>query len=344
MRREPATDLRDHDTHGVFLRRAASLIAALLTLTLLTAGLFAWQRPSAARNGRPDKPLSRAKKYVVENELTLKADLAEKLPYPPKVIILGGSRSLRFEPAYIEKETGLTGFNAGVRNARPEEAWGLVHYLHGLWPDTRPRYLWLVHPKLLSSWKRVEPPLVLDDRFSRYFPQSFLDQQATLLPKSAGAPETSTVPPPRWAPDGHILWSHSDTLRLATGIRGTINQWFKNNRPGAPVIEAAPRLWFTRTLSYMNNELETTPVLVLMPVQPDVLARIGPGGFWAAHRRFTDYLRSLGGAYRFKLIDLTHIESFGGDPQDFYDGYHPKAGNTRRIVDEILRRDPHAFD
>jgi len=342
---DPTTDPRDHDRRGAFLRRSATLIAALLALALLAAGLFADGNASAHRVGRSDKPLPLEKKYVVQDELTLKADLAGKLPYTPKVIILGGSRSLRFEPAYIQKKTGLKAFNAGIRNGRPEEAWGISHFLHGLWPEARPRYLWLVHVKLLRGWWRVEPLLVQDKRFNRYFPQSFLDEQAPLMPESTDkVPVMGKLPPPKWAPDGHIVWSHSDTLRLATGVRVTINQWFKKNGPGAPTIERRPKRWFGKTLDYMNNELDATPVLVMMPVQPDVLKRIGPGGFWDAHRQVMDYLDSLRGTYRFKLVDLTDIASFGGDPQNFYDGYHPKAENTRRIIDEILRRFPNAFD
>jgi hypothetical protein len=336
----------DHpDPNGVFLRRAATFVAGGVVVALLAAGLLAERNAYAHRAGGPGRTLPLEKKYVIENELTLKADLAEKLPYTPRVIILGGSRSLRFEPEYIKQKTGLSAFNAGVRNGRPEEAWGLIHYLHDLWPDVRPRYLWLVHVKLLRGWWRVQPPLVQDKRFNRYFPPKFLEEQGTRMPDSAAdLPAMGKLPPPRWAPDGHIVWSHSDTLRLATGIRVTINQWFKKNGPGTPTIERRPRIWFARTLDYMNRDLDATPVLVLMPVQPDVLEKIGPGGFWDAHKQLTEYLRSLRDKYRFKLVDLTHIESFGGDPENFYDGYHPKAENTRRIIDEVLRRYPHAFD
>ena len=94
----------------------------------------------------------------------------------------------------------------------------------------------------------------------------------------------------------------------------------------------------------MNDELDATPVLVVMPVQPDVLSRIGPLGYWRAHDRLLAHLDDLAARYRLTLVDLTRIDSFGGDRFEFYDGYHPRAENTRRIVDEILERHPHAFD
>ena len=334
------------DRHGASLRRWAMAILVGLAAVLAVAGALQPDRSAlAGRPGPSVTPPVGEKKYVVTDELTLKADLAQKLHYRPKVIILGGSRSLRFEPAYIKRKTGLSAFNAGVRNGRPEEAWGLTHYLHDLHPDVRPRYLWIIHPKLLRGWWRVSPPLVQDGRFSRYFPDAFLEKQGEKMPDSSSRrPLKSKLPPPKWDPDGHIVWSHSDTLRLATGIRVTINQWYKKNGPGAPTIEPRPRYWFEKTLAWMNDEMHARPVLVIGPVQPEVLEKIGPGGFWAAHDQLLAYLDSLRGKYRFTVVDLTRIESFGGDPENFYDGYHPKAENTHRIIDEVLRRHPHAFD
>jgi hypothetical protein len=38
-------------------------------------------------------------------DLTYKADLVEKLPAPPELVMLGGSRAQRFEPSHIERVT-----------------------------------------------------------------------------------------------------------------------------------------------------------------------------------------------------------------------------------------------
>ena len=47
--------------------------------------------------------------------------------------------------------------------------------------------------------------------------------------------------------------------------------------------------------------------------------------------------------YDFALLDYSRIESFGGDPSDFYDGVHVKAENARRIIDTAFRDAPAAF-
>jgi hypothetical protein len=341
----PLTDDRaGDDRHGRFLRGAATAIVVVTGAALLAAAIFSGNSAPAGR-AASHPGTTTDDRYLHVNDLVLKADLAEKLPYTPAMIILGGSRSLRFEPRYIEKKTGLPAFNAGVRNGRPEEAWGLTHFLHDLFPKVRPRYLWFVHVKVLRAWGKVSPALVLDPRYSRYFPDSFLEEQGKLMGPGALRPYRSKQPAARFADDGRILWSQSDTTTLqAQGIPNTVIHWNRTNGAGTPTIEERPREWFEKTLGYMNDDLDAAPLIVMMPMQPEVLKEIGASGFWDSYAATMDYLHSLRGTYRFRLADFTLIDSFNGDPQNFYDGYHPRIENTHRIIDELLRRWPHAFD
>lgn len=61
------------------------------------------------------------------------------------------------------------------------------------------------------------------------------------------------------------------------------------------------------------------------------------------HERFVAYLSSLRGRYAFEFVDLTRVESFGGDPDDFCDGVHIKEANARRIIDLFVRTFPETF-
>ena len=74
---------------------------------------------------------------------TAKARLIEQLQRPPRVVIFGGSRAMKFDPAYITRRTGLTGFNAAVTHARPEDTWALLNLLHARFPRARFRFLWV---------------------------------------------------------------------------------------------------------------------------------------------------------------------------------------------------------
>ena len=60
------------------------------------------------------------------DDVSVKADMIAGLATPPQLVILGGSRGLRIEPAYLKQKTGLETFHAGVPNERSEEAWALT--------------------------------------------------------------------------------------------------------------------------------------------------------------------------------------------------------------------------
>src|SRR5262245_53087546 len=51
---------------------------------------------------------------AVEPDRSIKLDLLQKLTRAPQLLIMGSSRSRQAEPAYLQKLTGLAGFNAGV--------------------------------------------------------------------------------------------------------------------------------------------------------------------------------------------------------------------------------------
>ena len=112
----------------------------LVILGLLVVGVLiviGW-----ATLGRAPSKLSaplRARLDIASDRMQ-KTDLIQQLTSPPEVIILGGSRALRFDPAYLQERTGLSGFNAAVTGARPEDAWALVSLLHARFPRARFRF------------------------------------------------------------------------------------------------------------------------------------------------------------------------------------------------------------
>ena len=50
----------------------------------------------------------------------IKTELIRRMKTPPALVVLGGSRALRFQPAYIRRVTGLSAFNAAVPHATPK--------------------------------------------------------------------------------------------------------------------------------------------------------------------------------------------------------------------------------
>ena len=59
-------------------------------------------------------------------DATVKADLADRLQSAPGVLVLGSSRSLKVDPAYLAQRSGTPAFNAGVRGGTPVDAYAMA--------------------------------------------------------------------------------------------------------------------------------------------------------------------------------------------------------------------------
>ena len=140
------------------------LIAGLVTL-LLPAVLAACESAAATESDRPASfgiDLSWPADLLYPSERTLKADQIEALGYDPQVIFFGGSRSVRFDPAYLKKKTGLPGYNLAMTNGKAEDAFVFAHFLHNRAPTSAPLWIWGVQKSLLlqqgpRSWAGAGP-------------------------------------------------------------------------------------------------------------------------------------------------------------------------------------------
>jgi len=97
------------------------------------------------------------------------------------------------------------------------------------------------------------------------------------------------------------------------------------------------REYFEKTLRLLNDH-GTTPVIVVMPVHPRVLAALSKEGRVRTPAPFPAYLHSLEKRFRLKVVDLTELSSFGGDQAEFYDGVHITRENGDRVIDTLVKK------
>ena len=55
------------------------------------------------------------------------------------------------------------------------------------------------------------------------------------------------------------------------------------------------------------------------------------------------YLDVLAKRYRFTVLDMTSLSSFGGSPRLFYDGFHLTIPNMHRLLDTLVRKERRAL-
>ena len=291
-----------------------------------------------------------------------KTQLIDRLKAAPQTVILGSSRSLKMEPSYLGGLIGRRGFNAGVSNGTPVDAYAFVRYLQDRFPAARPTYLWLLDQEAFAD-NDLDPGLVADPKLSAYLPGTLrFKQYATdlswlfswtslrtsidsLMHQGASAPSPSPSPSKTaqkrtdsavFAPDGFRSYDFHDKKRaegytLAQGLKDSFKTFGRRYRSNFPGLAATPRRYFERALALMNDQ-GVRPVIVLTPVHPKLLAKLRPLGWTKRHRQVLDYLHSLQKDYDFVLLDYSTIDSFGGRPADFYDGVHMTVPNTRRLL------------
>ena len=87
----------------------------------------------------------------------------------PRVLVFGGSRGLRMDPATIKRKTGLSAFNFAFHNGRPEDAWAVTDWLIDKHPDEPPAVIWCVQATTFADVP-MAPGLIVDERLSQAFP------------------------------------------------------------------------------------------------------------------------------------------------------------------------------
>ena len=283
----------------------------------------------------------------VPTDRAVKMRLLKRLPRAPQLLVLGGSRATRFEPAYFEELTGLRGFNLAFQNGRPEDAWAFVNFVHQRFPGTRLRVVWFLHVEAFRK-QGLSPGILQDESLSRWFPPALIASERKKLPQSpAEVPKARDLALTRFAPDGVVLRNRYDIAEergrpLSRSIDWSIETALERYATTEAALNPRSQRYFERTLRLLS-EMGTTQAVVLMPLHPRLLAAVRAAGWQARHDEVMTYLTGLQGRYGFGLLDCSDLATFGGDPDEFYDGFHIKRANARKLTRSVVAKLPAAF-
>lgn len=325
---------------GVGTVTGSRRVHLLLTLALaLTLGALA---------ARPGETSAQSTKLpFVLTDRTVKLRLLRHAAEPPRILIFGGSRAGRIEPAYFKGKTGLPGFNLAFQNGRPEDAWAFVNYARRKFPDTPLQAVWFIHVEAFRK-QGLSPGLIQEEELSRWFPAALIAAEKKKLPQTA-----ADVPPGRdlalthFGADGVVLRNRYDLAEergrpLSRAIDWSIETALKRYATTTAALDPRSMRYFEKTMGLLA-EVGTTQTIVLMPLHPRLLTAVRKAGWNARHREVMAYLQRLQATYGFSLLDCSELASIGGDRQGFYDGFHVKRANARRSIDTVIARFPEAF-
>ena len=332
--------------------RLAVVLGCLGVLVAAAAGCG--MRSYAGIVSQPARPSVALSMSSVDGRTRLaKVRLVQRLRRPPKVVIFGGSRAMKFDPGDIRRRTGLSGLNLAVTHARPEDTWALLNLLHARFPRARFRFLWVIHCDEFIR-RPIDAVVLLDPKLSRFFPRRLVEAQLPAAVRRArGEEKTAEIDiqqhgPLKYAPNGYVVKGFfsgdkrprkSHSAALAVNIRKEL--WIYATHPVTPYRQSVR--YFRKDLAMMVTLAAARPVLVAAPFDTRIYAATLHHGWGARHRRLLALLAGLRRHDRFSFLDLSRATAHGFVPSDFYDGIHLTPRAAMRVVDLVMQRFPHAL-
>lgn len=298
---------------------------------------------------------------LVPTDRPVKVALIDRLPQAPQVVIFGSSRALKLDPAYLQRRIGQRGFNAGVSDGGPEDAWAFLNLIHSRFPNARPHFLYMLD---VEAFRGTPDPGLLDvPQLARSIPfgRRWSARAHGILPLLSwkglrasirvfrktefgnGIPLRNAL----FSANGFRRYDIHDIARangssLADQLRASEGLYSWVYRRLYHRLSPTQQSYFEDTLAKMNA-WGRPPVIVLTPIHPKMRAVLGPLGWNVRYRQVLAYLHELSARYRFSVVDMTSLSSFGGSPRLFYDGFHLTVPNMHRLIDALVSKERRAL-
>jgi hypothetical protein len=295
---------------------------------------------------------------AVENDRAIKLILIDRLTYSPDILILGSSRARKAEPAYLQGLTGRSGFNAAVTGGTASDAWVMTNYLAQVVPSRRRAYLWFVDIAIATNG--VNPMLARDPRAKPFLAgvHGFrLSDVGTYLGLEASGASLRVLKACklrrcrasrsiRYRPDGSLVPRSIRSLpEQAKSLRRSVQKLVASIRANPPTegpVDPRRYVYFERTLAFMNRH-GATPVIVLNPLHPEVLAELRKHDFPGRRTAFR-YLRDLNRRFDFVLVDAQDLRVWHGSARDFSNANHVNLRNMRRLLTYVVAHSHGALE
>jgi hypothetical protein len=340
-------------THAQFVR----WLVGITLLAVLAIGAFNWVIDPTGVTGRVTRWRIGENAEVRAQKLDLYDAMVEHAD-APEVVLLGSSRTMKFDPRVVQQLTGASAFNASVSGGVPRDAWLFTKLIEERQPRAFPHLVWGLDVDAFRD-KQLRDGLATDPRMKRFIPRSeriatTLATAGTLVElqtlqasvravRAGGHAHRETKPGERFSDRGFQEWSlpfPRDARAREAAIRRQIAQYagFIFERDAYEGVEDAPLHDFEDIVRIANRHGDV-PTIFVTPYHPLAEQLLDRYELGAREREVFATLHRLQreGELRFEVVDLTDLASFGGDPTQFYDGVHMTPRNTRRVLERLDR-------
>lgn len=287
-------------------------VAAFLALSFLAAG-------TALAIGNPE-PSS----CIDGGDRLTKLTLVHDLVRSPQLLVLGSSRSRVAMPKTVQRLTGRSTFNAGVRGGSSPDEYAFTRLLAERFPKSKPAYL--IFTDVGIAGDGVNPELA-DEPLARPFLGSDASSRTTTCRPNGLYDSSGGLDYP--SPYDRAQREARTAASVAQTLKGITAATEKPTR-----INPADTQYFQRMLAFMNAQ-GATPVIALNPIYPSVLAKRRRFGF-PERKAAAVFLAWLHKRYRFRVVDCEDIRTWGGKASDFINVDHIDRANMARLLRYVV--------
>lgn len=280
-----------------------------------------------------------------------------------RLLVLGSSRAMPWDPQVAEELTGLPSYNAGVSLARSEDLLGLFRYatevLHlplehvllGIEPemfrpDLGPHPRLMVLPRL-RALAGVAPPWTWQlQRLGEAL--TWGELRACWRSLAAPADPTSEGGLYRFGERGRLLVSNWERRAARPGwdrprYLAAAARRRRNIYAGFPRLDPARLASFAHLLDRVRAA-RVQGTVVLLDMHPELIADLGPGsGVPERRRELVRFLSRRVGEAGLRLVDLRTTPALALLPDEYVDDIHPDRRAATRQLRALLAPDatPH---
>jgi len=287
---------------------------------------------------------------------TRRLDALVRAHTPPDVIILGSSRVMQIRPSYVAALAGGTAFNYGVSAAGPVDWYAQIHYLisHGAKPkmiilgvdefcfgDASSRWQLQNFGHAGLAWHLPTRDFLLGGVLENVDPQNTRSSYHEMFKRSDDNPLNFSNRSEYVLSDGYMIYKHATDIAT---IRAMALEFLKKNaadNDGAATSITPRRTEMFDGLLDLCHDQGIQVRVMLLPLHPEY-ARIIMS---KQHLRKTwhdvaAYLAQTCPKHNATFNNFSDPKSFGGDPNEFWDGAHVTAENARRMMNALFGLPP----
>lgn len=286
---------------------------------------------------------------------TDKATILKEADTDPDLLVLGSSRSMKINPNFINKKTGMHAFNAGVNSAQAEDYYTMLRYsLETL--QEKPKYVILgIDVEAFHNKAPIDDRLLFNRSLAKYLQKedriSTTDRLVSLLSYEETASAFTSLyyaisdypdPSTYYDEDGFLHYANKKGKITESNYSSKIEDYIERYRERFTRythLGKKRKDYFQKFLDLAERE-NIEVIAFITTLHDDLIQDLQKTrNYTMLKKELITFLNDMEQSYTlFSYEDFDQVEKYNGSLTAFYDGAHINEKNANRITEQLLQK------